>query len=182
MPPQPSSKPLLSTPTERRTDDDEIQVDFGDLHSTLADYFSSKRRKCLPFLFLASFPLFQEQRTEHFRVRLRFIVHELNGKSQQPSNKHTEPPSCPPHTPIILRLPNIPSSALVSLFSLLMLKLAWCLPPSVTFCSNGCPNLDRALICLHSPCASRFSLSATASRKSSLPVLQRSAPPLLLPP
>lgn len=68
-PSSPSSKPSLRTPAERGTDEDEMQVEFGDLHSTVVDYFCRKK-KCLPFHFLASFLLFQKQRTEHFGVSL----------------------------------------------------------------------------------------------------------------
>lgn len=42
---------LISTPTERGTDEDEMQVDFSDLHSTRVDSLCRKRKKkCLPFL------------------------------------------------------------------------------------------------------------------------------------
>lgn len=46
-----------------------MQVDFDYLYSTLAGYFCRKKES-LPFHFLASFPLFQEERTEYFKVSL----------------------------------------------------------------------------------------------------------------
>ena len=49
----PSFKLPLRDPTERGTDEDEMQVDLGDLHSTIADYFRSK--KVFTFVFSGIF-------------------------------------------------------------------------------------------------------------------------------
>lgn len=67
---------LISTPTERGTDEDEMQVDFSDLHSTLVDSMQEKKKKkCLPFYLLVSFLLFQDQRT--FQRRFESIMSKI---------------------------------------------------------------------------------------------------------
>lgn len=51
----PPSHHLVSTTTESGTDANEMQVDFGDLHSTLADYFCRKKKKGV-YLFIVWHP------------------------------------------------------------------------------------------------------------------------------
>lgn len=70
---------LVCSPTETGTDEHEIEVDFSDLYFTPADFFFFfSRNKRLPFNFLVSFPLFQEQgENRAFQGEFAFIVHKF---------------------------------------------------------------------------------------------------------
>lgn len=76
--PQPSFKPPLSTPTERGTDEDKMQIDFGDLHSTPADYFygKTKQTKSLTFLFSSIPSTIPGTKNQAFQSEFAFKAHK----------------------------------------------------------------------------------------------------------